>query len=104
MTDGEYNTHYSSATSKAQALALCTSMKTAGITVYAVGFGFDPNATVGANTTDGQAKQLLKDCSSGAGTYFYPYDSAALSTAFKNIGSSIMGGTAGTSAETQLTN
>jgi Flp pilus assembly protein TadG len=103
MTDGEYNTQYSSATSKAQALALCTSMKAAGITVYTVGFGFDSSA-IGASTTDGQAKQLLKDCASGANTYYFPYDGAALRTAFSSIGSAIMGGqVTATSTDTRLT-
>jgi Flp pilus assembly protein TadG len=104
MTDGEYNTQYSSATSKAQALALCTSMKAAGITVYTVGFGFDKTIAVGANNTDGQAKQLLKDCASNANTYFVPYDGAELRTAFQNIGHSIMGNqAAATTSDTQLT-
>lgn len=104
MTDGEYNEQYSSATSKAQALQLCTAMKAKGITVYTVGFGFDTSA-VGANTTDGQAKQLLKDCATSASTFFVPYDKDALRTAFQNIGTSIMSAnTASASTHETLSN
>ena len=34
MTDGEYNTQYTNETSKAQALALCSGMRAAGIKVF----------------------------------------------------------------------
>lgn len=38
MTDGEYNTQYSSRSSQTQASTLCTNMKAQGITVFTVGF------------------------------------------------------------------
>ena len=101
MTDGEYNVHYASATAKAQALELCTGMKAKGITVYTVGFGFDPAAVAGANTVDGQAKQMLKDCASSSSTFFVPYDGAELRTAFQSIGNAIV--TANTSSSTSST-
>ena len=81
MTDGEYNTQYTSADSKTQALALCTAMKTAGVTVYTVGFGFDPSSS-----SDDVARNTLTDCASGAGHYYFPYDSAALRQTFVQIG------------------
>lgn len=92
MTDGEYNTQYSSVSSRTQALALCTNMKAQGIKVYTIGFGFDPAATPGSNTTDGMAKDLLKTCASDTSSYFFPYDSAALRSTFQNIGNSVMSG------------
>ncbi len=91
MTDGEYNTQYSNATSKTQALELCTQMKAKGVTVYTVGFGFSTSATAGDGTSEGNAKQILTQCSSGTNHYFFPYDSAALKQVFQNIGNGLMG-------------
>lgn len=81
MTDGEYNTQYTNIDSKTQALALCTSMKNAGIQVYTVGFGFDPNST-----SDNTARNTLTQCASGAGFYYFPYNGDALRQAFATIG------------------
>jgi len=82
MTDGEYNTQYSSTSSTDQALALCGAMKASGIEVFTVGFGIDPSeATV--------AEDTLTRCASGIGHYFFPYDSAALRQAFNQIGNQL---------------
>ncbi|MEQ1717086.1 MAG: pilus assembly protein [Hyphomicrobium sp.] len=91
MTDGEYNTQYSSATSKAQALALCQGMKDANITVYTIGFGFSNSATAGDGSSEGNIKQMLTQCSSGTNHYYFPYDSAALRSVFQEIGNGLMG-------------
>ncbi len=81
MTDGEYNTQYSSETSKAQALALCTGMRAAGIKVFTIGFGFTTSAA------DTAAADTLKQCvNNEAGSYFLAYDGDALRQAFKDIG------------------
>ena len=86
LTDGEYNTQYSSADSKTQALAVCNSMKAAGVTVYTVGFGFDP-----ASSSDDIARNTLTQCASGTGYYFFPYDGAALRQTFSAIGQQVTG-------------
>ena len=81
MTDGEYNTQYSSETSKDQALALCSGMRAAGIKVFTIGFGFTSNAA------DTAAADTLKQCvNNEAGSYFLAYDGDALRQAFKDIG------------------
>ena len=86
MTDGEYNTQYSDVDSATQALALCQGMKDAGITVFTVGFGF-------ANDAEGTAAgNLLRQCASDNSHFFFPYDGAALRTAFQQIGATITGG------------
>lgn len=91
MTDGEYNTQYSNATSRAQALALCSNMKASGVTVYTIGFGFSTSAQAGDGSSEGNAKDLMTQCSSGANHYFFPYDASALSEVFENIGDTIKG-------------
>ena len=90
MTDGEYNMQYSSETSRTQALAYCSAMKEKGIKVYTVGFGFAVNPTGGS--ADANARELLTLCSSGSGTYYFPYDGDELREAFSNIGTSIKSG------------
>lgn len=84
LTDGEYNTQYSSTSSSQQALSVCTAMKTAGVTVFTVGFGFDAS-----NSSDNAAKQLLTQCASGTGHYFFPYDGDALRQTFMQIGDTV---------------
>lgn len=91
MTDGEYNTQYSNATSRTQALALCANMKTAGVEVYTIGFGFSTSSVAGDGSSEGNAKDLLTQCSSGNNHYYFPYDANALSDVFNNIGDSIKG-------------
>ena len=81
MTDGEYNTQYTNATSKAQALALCEGMRTAGIQVYTIGFGFSSSAA------DTAAADTLKQCvNNQPGRSFLAYDAEALRQTFKDIG------------------
>lgn len=84
LTDGEYNTQYSNTLSKDQALSMCSAMKTAGVTVFTVGFGFDPN-----NTSDSVAMDTLTQCASGAGHYYFPYDGDALRQTFLQIGDTV---------------
>lgn len=84
MTDGEYNTQYASAGSKAQALALCNGMKAAGITVYTVGFGLDAH-----NSSDAAAIDTLSKCASGKETFFIAYDGQALRDVFTTIGGKV---------------
>lgn len=97
MTDGEYNTQYSNVSSRTQALSLCTNMKAAGVEVYTIGFGFSPTSTAGDGSSEGNAKDLLTQCSSGNNHYYFPYDSNALSDVFNNIGDSIKGNAANVS-------
>ncbi|MDX2158583.1 MAG: pilus assembly protein TadG-related protein [Hyphomicrobiaceae bacterium] len=89
MTDGEYNIHYASPSAREQALALCTSMKAAGITVYTVGFGFSTNSRAGDGTAEGNAKDILAKCSSGTNYFHFPYDGAALRQAFSDIANAL---------------
>ena len=89
MTDGEYNTQYSSTDSKTQALALCNGMKAAGITVYTVGFGMS-----NANATDIAAMDTLSRCASSSETFFVAYDGSALRDVFKTIGGKVNNQTA----------
>lgn len=94
MTDGEYNTQYStygirSGTSNAptptgqvngssntQARALCDGMKLAGVTVYTVGFD------LGGNNT---AIQTLTYCATSAGHAYQADDGHQLKQAFRDI-------------------
>lgn len=117
MTDGEYNMQYCNSSeddivgasipdrntdagnsskancssplgsSNTQALALCTAMKDAGITVYTVGFGLG---------TRGTQVDMLRDCASGDGHFSKPgklfYNTqtgAELRSAFRHIATSI---------------
>lgn len=84
LTDGEYNTQYSSTSSSEQALATCTAMKAAGVTIFTVGLGFDPS-----DTSDNAAKTLLTKCASGTGHYYFPYDGDALRQTFAQIGDTV---------------
>ncbi|MEZ5908593.1 MAG: pilus assembly protein [Hyphomicrobiaceae bacterium] len=88
MTDGEYNTEYCNGvndgtincnapngSSTSQARALCTNMKAAGITVYAVGF-----------QVGGSARDTLRDYCATDTTYYYDAaDGEALRQAFRDI-------------------
>jgi Flp pilus assembly protein TadG len=85
MTDGEYNEQYSSVDSRTQALALCSKMKAAGVTVYTVGFGFSSS-----NNSDSAALTLLQQCATSSATTFVPYDGTALRAAFSNIAQQLM--------------
>ena len=84
LTDGEYNTQYTGTDSKTQALAVCDAMKAAGIKVFTVGFGFDPGSG-----GDDAARDLLTQCASGTGHYFFPYDGDALRQTFQQIGDQV---------------
>lgn len=92
MTDGEYNIHYADASARTQALALCTAMKNAGVTIYTIGFGFSTTSTAADDTTEGRAKDLMTQCSSGTNHYYFPYDSDDLKQAFSSIGNDLMDG------------
>lgn len=82
MTDGEYNSSWTSTTAIDQAKALCDNMKAQGITVYTVGFDISTSAT-------NPARQTLIYCAS-PGKYYFPYDGNALKQAFNQIGSSLV--------------
>jgi hypothetical protein len=94
MTDGEYNTQYSSAgisvdqnhtsscpddtngCSTAQALSLCSAMKAKGIVVYTVGFG------IGSNQT---AVNTLTQCATDSTKFYNAADGTQLQRAFRDI-------------------
>jgi hypothetical protein len=94
MTDGDYNTQYSSngisvdqnyvgscpdaanGCSTAQALSLCSAMKAAGIVVYTVGF------TV---STDQTAIDTLTQCASDPSKFYNAADGTQLQQAFRDI-------------------
>jgi hypothetical protein len=79
MTDGDYNfmsgNTIAVATVNTAALAVCTGMKTAGITVYTV--GFELSSTV--------AKTLLTSCASSTDKFYDASSEAALLAAFRDI-------------------
>ncbi|MEZ5908592.1 MAG: TadE/TadG family type IV pilus assembly protein [Hyphomicrobiaceae bacterium] len=88
MTDGEYNTEYCNGvtdstincnapngSSTTQARALCTNMKAAGVTVYAIGF-----------QVSGSARTTLRSYCATDTTYYYDAaDGEALRQAFRDI-------------------
>ncbi len=89
MTDGEYNTEYENGimtrhvsgssspngTSDEQADKLCENMKTAGITVYTIGFALN----------SGKAKSTMKECATSEEHYFEAADGDKLREAFREI-------------------
>jgi len=94
MTDGEYNTQYSSkglsvdrnstscpnaanGCSTPQARSLCTAMKAKGITVYTVGFEIG-----GSNST---AYQTLQQCATDPTKFYNADDGEQLKQAFRDI-------------------
>ncbi len=75
MTDGEYNTDYSTGESQAKAEQLCTRLKATGIEVYSVGFQLST-----------AAKTFLKTKCSTNDSYFYDATNGeALRVAFRDI-------------------
>lgn len=91
MTDGEYNLQYDAKgiatgsagsgaavndTSVNQAKALCTAIKTKGITVYTVGFALGGNAT---------AIATLKHCATSTSTNYTANNGNELKQAFRDI-------------------
>lgn len=89
MTDGEYNTEYENGimtrhlkggsspngTSDEQADKLCENMKTAGLTVYTIGFALN----------SGKAKDTMKNCATSEEHYFEASDGDKLREAFREI-------------------
>lgn len=80
MTDGEYN-YWGGAsanvtTTNNKTLSLCSGMKTAGITVYTVGFDLG-----GSNA----AINMLRSCASDPSKFYNAEDGAALRAAFRDI-------------------
>jgi hypothetical protein len=67
-------------------------MKNAGVTIYTIGFGFSTTSTAADDTTEGRAKDLMTQCSSGTNHYYFPYDSDDLKQAFSSIGNDLMDG------------
>lgn len=106
MTDGEYNSAYCNGViardsltgsgsaahhincnapnggAYAQAQALCTNMKAAGVTVYTVGLEL-------VNTQ--AARDLVANCATSAKHVYYPNSGTALKEAFRDIGRDISG-------------
>lgn len=91
MTDGEYNLQYNkegistgatgagdavNGNSSTQARELCTGMKTAGITVYTVGFALGNNQT---------AIDTLNHCATDSSKAYTPADASELQQAFRDI-------------------
>ena len=76
MTDGSYNTEYSSIDSTTQARALCQEMKKTGIVVYTVGFQLNG---------DTQAIETLTGCASDASKFYDATTGDALRSAFRDI-------------------
>ncbi len=91
MTDGEYNLQYDkdgigtgsagagaavNTNSTAQARSLCEGMKTAGITVYTVGFALGNNQT---------AIDTMTECATDASKAYTPADASELEQAFLDI-------------------
>lgn len=74
MTDGDYNTWYSSTDSQTQAGTLCTNMKAAGIEVYTVGF-----------MVSNAAKTFLQGCATSSSHYYDATSGDALRMAFRDI-------------------
>jgi Flp pilus assembly protein TadG len=76
MTDGGYNTQYSAIDSTTQARELCTNMKSAGITVYTVGFQLNGDAT---------ALATLQGCATSSSHFYEASTGDALKLAFRDI-------------------
>lgn len=57
----------------------CTNAKAAGVTIYTVGLAVDQSSAPATNT------QLLKDCSSGDGYWYFPASSSDLTSVFTKI-------------------
>jgi len=76
MTDGEFNTQYSTLGSSAQqAEKQCAAMKADGVVVYAVAF-----------QAGGAAEKLLEKCATSSSTYFKTSSGTALRDAYREIG------------------
>jgi ATP-dependent protease ClpP protease subunit len=83
MTDGDYNTDYSSGyTSTQQALALCETMKALDkkVIVYTIGFAISASSS---------QRQTLMDCATSSSHYFFPYNGDELRSAFASIGQAL---------------
>ncbi len=81
MTDGAYNTDYSSGySSTTMARELCERMKAEGIVVYTVGFQIPNNST---------QRDTLVQCASSENHYFFPYNGDDLRAAFRSIGQAL---------------
>jgi hypothetical protein len=76
QTAVEYDKKYSGDSSTTQARALCTEMKSAGLTIYAVGF---------AITQGGEADTTLAQCATSPTPYYNAEDGNQLRAAFRDI-------------------
>lgn len=84
MSDGEFNTQYSSSSSAEQAVALCGAMKAANIAIYTIGFGLDAS-----KASDQAAITTLGHCASSREHFFLAYDGSVLRDVFNQIGQKI---------------
>jgi Flp pilus assembly protein TadG len=82
MTDGMYNSYYEGANgdSVTQARALCTNMKSAGVTVYTVGFQVPP-----------EVLPVLQHCASSTKHFFDASNGAELKQTFRTIAERLSG-------------
>ena len=81
MTDGAYNTDYSSGySSTTMAREMCERMKEEGIVLYTVGFQIPNHST---------QRQTLVECATSENHYFFPYNGDELRAAFRSIGQAL---------------
>ena len=82
MTDGMFNSYYESGNgnSETQARALCSNMKSAGVTVYTVGFQV-PAAVL----------PILQHCATSSSHFFDAADGTELSATFRTIAQRLSG-------------
>ena len=73
-TDAQLETEMNTRT-----VATCTSAKAAGITIYTIGLAVNLTNNPAVNT------QMLKDCSSGTGYWYFPTSSSELTSVFQDI-------------------
>lgn len=72
----------------ARLVATCQSAKDAGITVYTIGLATQ-NTGNPAGSAQAKVEQMLKDCSSGTGFWYFPSSGDQLTSVFKEIASQL---------------
>lgn len=75
MTDGDYNSYYSGASSNVQAKAQCDAMKASGIEIYTVGFELPSNS----------ARAIMEYCATDTEHFYDATDGDKLRLAFRDI-------------------
>ena len=84
MSDFEFNSYYQSGNgnSAVQAAALCANMKTAGITIYTIGFQ--------VNANDSTAKGLAENCASEPVNRLTASNGTQMIAAFNTIATTVV--------------